>query len=220
MNTKILEQLNQATQKHRAKLVAVSKTKPVSSLLTLYEEGQRAFGENYVQELVDKQPMMPADTEWHFLGHLQTNKVKYIAGFVNFVHSVDSEKLMAELDKQAAKHDRKIQVLLQLHVAAEDTKSGFSPQEFEEFTTSQPWKRFPHIQVRGIMGMASFTDDTAQVRSEFKKLKQIFDQTKTQYFAEDTAFDTLSMGMSGDYELALEEGSTLIRVGSLLFGAR
>lgn len=220
MNTKVLEQLNQATQKHRAKLVAVSKTKPVSALLALYEEGQRAFGENYVQELVDKQPMMPADTEWHFLGHLQTNKVKYIAGFVNFVHSVDSEKLMAELDKQAAKHNRKIQVLLQLHVAQEDTKSGFSPQEFEEFTASQPWKRFPHIQVRGIMGMASFTDDTAQVRGEFKKLKQIFDQTKAQYFAEDTAFDTLSMGMSGDYELALEEGSTLIRVGSLLFGAR
>jgi len=202
-------------------LVAVSKTKPASEVQELYDLGHRDFGENYVQELVDKQAMLPADIRWHFIGHLQSNKVKYIASFVHLIHGVDSLKLLQEVDKQGRKTGRSIPCLLQVHIAQEETKFGMDLGELKELlqtrATAGGWD---HAPVHGLMGMASFTEDKDKVRSEFKILRAIFDDLKSSAFSGDAKFSTLSMGMSGDYAMAVEEGSTLVRVGSLLFGAR
>lgn len=201
-------------------LVAVSKTKPVADIEALYALGQRDFGENYVQELTEKQPQLPADIRWHFIGHLQSNKVKYIAPFVYMIHGVDSLKLLQEINKQAAKHQRVIDCLLQVHVAKEETKFGMDAGELNSLlqTFAQQESAFAHIRLRGIMGMASFTDDTAVVRNEFATIRSLFQQSKPRL--PNQPFDTISMGMSGDYTLAIEEGSTLVRIGSLLFGSR
>lgn len=199
------------TDKH-VQLVAVSKIKPVEDIQALYNLGQRDFGENYVQELVDKQPQLPADVRWHFIGHLQSNKVKYIAPFVHLIHGIDSTKLLQEVNKQAAKNNRIIDCLLQVHIAQEETKFGMDAAELAE--AMKIVDILSNVRVKGLMGMASFSDDNAKVRNEFQQLKALFDT-----YANNT-FDTLSMGMSGDYQMAIEEGSTMVRIGSLLFGAR
>jgi pyridoxal phosphate enzyme (YggS family) len=201
-------------------LVAVSKTKPVSDLLEAYEAGQRHFGENKVQEMTEKWEVMPKDINWHLIGHLQTNKVKYIAPFVHLIHSVDSLKLLAEINKQAEKNQRVIDVLLQFFIAKEETKFGLDYQEATELLNSESFKNFKNIQVVGVMGMASFTDNQAVVKSEFTHLKTIFQQLKTEFFKESATFKEISMGMSGDYQLAIEQGSTIVRVGSSIFGGR
>jgi len=197
-------------------LVAVSKTKPVADLEELYQLGQRDFGENYVQELVDKEAVLPKDIRWHFIGHLQSNKVKYIAPFVHLIHGVDSYKLLQEINKQAAKNNRVIDCLLQVHIAQEETKFGFDQQELDVLIRECADMQMKNINIIGLMGMASFSDDLQKVRSEFKNLKTIFDKLKTY----NLPLTTLSMGMSGDYKIAIEEGSTMVRIGSLLFGAR
>ncbi|MDO9375478.1 MAG: YggS family pyridoxal phosphate-dependent enzyme [Ferruginibacter sp.] len=199
----------------RAVLVAVSKTKPATDIQELYDLGQRDFGENYVQELVDKAAELPQDIRWHFIGHLQSNKVKYLAPFVHLVHGVDSASLLKEIDKQGAKTNRVIDCLLQVHIAQEETKFGFDQQELEQLHVTG----LNNIAIRGMMGMASFSNHTEVVRQEFNILKQLFDKYNGK-FGERHAFTTLSMGMSGDYPVALAEGSTMIRVGSLLFGER
>jgi len=201
-------------------LVAVSKTKPVIDLQEAYDAGQRHFGENKVQELCDKYEVLPKDICWHLIGHLQTNKVKYIASFVHLIHSVDSLKLLAEIDKQAQKNKRVIDVLLQFHIAQEETKFGLNLFEANELLFSSEFKSFKNIRVVGVMGMASFTEDVSIVHKEFASLKHIFEELKNSFFKEDTSFKEISMGMSGDYELAIEEGSTIVRVGSSIFGGR
>lgn len=195
-------------------LVAVSKTKPAEDIKTLYDIGQRDFGENYVQELVDKQSVLPIDIRWHFIGHLQSNKVKYIAPFVHLIHGVDSLKLLKEINKQAAKNNRIIDCLLQVHIATEETKFGMDEQELKD--TIEQLSNFTNVRIRGLMGMASFTDDQEKVRSEFRSLHNIFKQSAMIH--QPSAI--LSMGMSGDYTIAIEEGSNMVRIGSLLFGAR
>ncbi len=197
-------------------LVAVSKTKPNSDIEALYTAGQRDFGENYVQELVDKQASLPEDIRWHFIGHLQSNKVKYIASFVHLIHGIDSIKLLQEVNKQAIKANRVIDCLLQMHIAQEETKFGLDEEELNNILDQL--HAFPHVRVRGLMGMASFTENQEQVKMEFSLLKHYFDTAKARLASPE--FDTLSMGMSGDYTLAIEQGSTLVRIGSLLFGAR
>lgn len=201
-------------------LVAVSKTKPVSDLMIAYNSGQRHFGENKVQELCEKQTLMPKDICWHLIGHLQSNKVKYIAPFVHLIHSVDSLKLLLEIDKQAKKNNRVISILLQFHIAQEETKFGLDRNEVIELLNSDEFKAFRNIKITGVMGMASFVEDSKQVRSEFKFLKSHFDFLKEKFFATDSSFKEISMGMSGDYPIAIEEGSTIIRVGSSIFGGR
>ena len=201
-------------------LVAVSKTKPAEAIQELYDQGQRIFGENRVQELTWKYEALPKDIEWHAIGHLQTNKVKYIAPFVAMIHSVESLKLMKEISKQAKKNEREIEVLLQFHIAEEDTKFGLDLSESQEILNSDFYKNAKNIKVVGVMGMATFTDDKNQVRNEFRTLKNIFDKLKKEFFESDNNFKEISMGMSGDYELAVEEGSTMVRIGSLLFGKR
>jgi PLP dependent protein len=203
-------------------LVAVSKTKPVEDIQALYNLGQRAFGENYVQELVDKQPQLPADVQWHYIGHLQSNKVKYIAPFVHLIHAVDSFKLLLEINKQAAKNNRTIDVLLQMHIATEESKFGMDERDIVEFMDYYEAQeaQLQNIRIRGLMGMASFADDEQLVRSEFKHLHNMFLHLKASSFITKPYFDTCSMGMSGDYKLAIEEGSTMVRIGSLLFGSR
>lgn len=200
--------------KKQVQLVAVSKIKPVEDIRALYDLGQRDFGENYVQELVDKQAQLPADIHWHFIGHLQSNKVKYIAPFVHLIHGIDSTKLLQEVNKQALKNNRTIDCLLQVHIAQEETKFGMDATELAEAMKLVASNALPNVRVKGLMGMASFSDDAATVRNEFGQLKALFDQ-----YASNT-FTTLSMGMSGDYQMAIEEGSTMVRIGSLLFGAR
>jgi len=197
-------------------LIAVSKTKPIEDIRALYELGQRDFGENYVQELTEKQALLPVDIRWHFIGHLQSNKVKYIAPFVQLVHGVDSKSLLTELNKQALKYNRTIDCLLQVHIATEETKFGFSESELPATAEIAHLK---NIRICGLMGMASFSDDMNLVRSEFKTLKMIFENLSTQKTAN---FDLqiLSMGMSSDYKIAIEEGSNMVRIGSLLFGER
>ena len=197
----------------KATLVAVSKTKPVEDILALYNEGQRDFGENYVQELVDKEAVLPKDIRWHFIGHLQSNKVKYIAPFVHLIHGVDSEILLKEINKQALKNNTTIDCLLQVHIATEETKFGFSENELNALNDLNDLK---NVNIKGLMGMASFSDDMNLVRSEFKKLKTIYNKLSTFNLQP----STLSMGMSGDYKTAMEEGSNMVRIGSLLFGAR
>lgn len=202
------------------KLVAVSKTKPAEAIQEAYEAGQRVFGENKPQELTQKWEVLPRDIEWHMIGHLQTNKVKYIAPYVSLIHSVDSPKLLAVIDKEAAKNGRVIDCLFQMHIAEEETKFGFDYNELVEFIESGALAEFKNVRMVGVMGMATFTEDEAQVRYEFRHLKEIFERIKGTFFAGDAAFKEISMGMSGDYKLAIEEGSTMVRVGSAIFGHR
>jgi len=215
-----LRRISNITTKYNTSLVAVSKTKPIEAIMELYQEGHKIFGENKVQGLCMKYENLPKDIEWHLIGHLQTNKVKQIIPFVHLIHSVDSEKLLNEIEKQARKANRKISCLLQFYIAQEETKQGFDLSEVEIILKKQKEKPFEFIEFRGVMGMASFTDDQDQIRNEFRGLKQIFDYLKSTYFSANPLFKEISMGMSSDFELALEEGSTMIRVGSLLFGSR
>ena len=198
----------------KATLVAVSKTKPVEDIKALYDLGHRDFGENYVQELIEKFELLPKDIIWHFIGHLQSNKVKYIAPFVHLIHGIDSEKLLKEINKEGAKNNRVIDCLLQVHIAAEETKFGFDEAELHEVITriTNEKHEFNNVRIIGLMGMASFTEDNDLIKNEFKKLKKIFDAN--------AQLSTLSMGMSADYAFALEAGSNMIRIGSLLFGSR
>lgn len=200
-------------------LVAVSKTKPIEAIMQLYHAGQIAFGENRVQELIEKYGQLPKDIEWHLIGHLQTNKVKYIAPFVHLIHSVDSLKLLHEINKQASKHNRIISCLLQIYIAKEETKFGFSFEEVEQLLHSEELKSLSHIYIQGLMGMATHTENTKQVRSEFKSLTSFFKKHQ-QLHLPNCKFKTISMGMSTDYKIAIEEGSNMIRIGSLLFGER
>lgn len=202
------------------RLVAVSKTKPNEDILEAYNVGQRIFGENKVQDLTRKYEDLPKDIEWHFIGHPQTNKVKYIAPFISLIHGVDSIKLLKEISKQGAKNNRQIKCLLQFHIAEESTKFGLSEEEASELLESEAFKQLTNVEVVGVMGMATYTDDENQLRNEFRMLKNIFSKLKNRYFSTSESFAEISMGMSGDYQLAVEEGSTLIRVGSKLFGAR
>lgn len=201
-------------------LVAVSKTKPNELLMQAYDHGQRHLGENKVQELVSKHESLPKDINWHFIGHLQRNKVKYIAGFVHLIHGVESLKLLKEIDKQGQKNNRIINVLLQFHIAEETSKFGLNLLEAQKLLTDEAYLGFSNICISGVMGMATFTDDTEQVRNEFRTLKNIYNDLKMSFFKDSNDFKVISMGMSGDYEIAIEEGSTLIRVGSSIFGAR
>ena len=201
-------------------LVAVSKTKPVSALIEVYNAGQRIFGENKVQEMCEKHEVLPKDIQWHLIGHLQSNKVKYIAPFVALIHSVDSYKLLEEINKQGQKNKRVIDCLLQFHIAQEETKFGLTIEDSKELLNSTEYKSFANVRLVGVMAMASFTDDIETVRKEFKVLKTIFTNLKNEFFSGETAFKEISMGMSGDYLLAIEEGSTMVRVGSSIFGSR
>ena len=206
--------------KEGVRLVAVSKTKPNSEILEAYGAGQRIFGENKVQELVSKYEQLPKDIEWHFIGHLQTNKVKYLAPFVSLVHGIDSLKLLQTINKEALKNKRIIPCLLQFHIAEEETKFGLDLKEAEELIAGQEFVGLTSIEICGVMGMATYTDDEAQIRKEFRSLKKIFLLLKNTYFKDKPTFTEISMGMSGDYQLAMEEGSTLVRVGSKIFGER
>ncbi len=202
------------------RLVAVSKTKPNEDILAAYEVGQRIFGENKVQDLTRKYEELPKDIEWHFIGHPQTNKVKYIAPFISLIHGTDSIKLLKTINKEGAKNKRVIKCLLQFHIAEESTKFGLSESEAVEILSSQQFATFKNVEIVGVMGMATYTDDTIQIRKEFSVLKGIFTTLKNKFFAESASFCEISMGMSDDYLIAIEEGSTLIRVGSKIFGAR
>ena len=197
-------------------LVAVSKTKPVSNLMEGYEVGQRIFGENKIQEMAEKWEQMPKDIQWHMIGHVQTNKVKFMAPFVSLIHGVDSLKLLEEINKQAKKNNRIIDCLLQIHIAEEETKFGLNEEELVSLLSSDDFQQQKNIRIVGLMGMATFTDDKEQVKKEFNQLKSIFDQSKMN----NSQFTILSMGMSGDYQLAIECGSTMVRIGSSIFGER
>ncbi|MBQ5714498.1 MAG: YggS family pyridoxal phosphate-dependent enzyme [Bacteroidaceae bacterium] len=202
------------------RLVAVSKYHPASLIQEAYDAGQRIFGESHVQELVAKHDALPKDIEWHFIGHLQTNKVKYIAPFVSLIHAVDSERLLIEIDKQAKRSGRTIPVLLQVHVAKETTKFGFTPDELLNFMENGDWRQYTNIRFSGIMCMATNTEDEALIASEFEQAKTLFHRIKEKYFSDSDTFNECSWGMSGDYPIAIEHGSTLIRIGSMIFGER
>lgn len=202
------------------RLIAVSKTKPVEDLQQAYDAGQRVFGENKALEMRDKHEVLPNDIQWHFIGHLQTNKIKYIISYVSLIHSIDSCNLLNEVNIAATKKDRVVDCLLQFHIADEDTKYGLSFDEAQELLNSPEYKAMNNIRIVGVMGMATFTDNQDQIRQEFRNLKSIFDRLKEQYFADNDSFKEISMGMSDDYPIAIEEGSTLIRVGSVIFGKR
>ncbi len=201
-------------------LVAVSKYHPVNELQEAYDAGQRVFGESHVQELVAKNELLPKDIEWHFIGHLQTNKVKYMAPFVSLIHSVDSMKLLKEIDKQAQKAGRVIDCLMQLHIADEETKFGFTPNELKALLSANDWRELKGIRIVGIMAMATNTDNDEQIGREFESVKILFDELKSSVFANEDSFKEISMGMSGDYQIAMQHGSTLVRVGSMIFGER
>ena len=201
-------------------LVAVSKTHSIERIMEAYEAGQRDFGENKVQDLADKYEALPKDIRWHMIGHLQSNKVKYIAPFVHLIHGVDSFKLLQEINKHGQKNGRRISCLLQFHIAQEETKFGLSLDEATAFLSSPEYQTFDHVQLCGVMGMATFTENTAQIRSEFQSLQAIFHALKSTHFIAASEFKEISMGMSDDYPIAIEEGSTLIRVGSKIFGRR
>ena len=202
------------------RLVAVSKTQPTEAILNLYDQGQRIFGENKVQEMVSKHEALPKDIEWHLIGHLQSNKVKYMASFVAMIHSVDSLKLLEEINRQAERNHRVINCLLQFKINDEETKFGLDQKEAFALLESASYPTLQNIRLCGVMGMASFVEDEAQIRQEFKALHQIFDALKDRYFPNDENFKEISMGMSDDYPIAIAEGSTLVRIGTLLFGAR
>ena len=202
------------------KLVCVSKFHPESAVLEAYDAGERIFGESRVQELLDKQPNLPADIHWHFIGHLQTNKIKYIVPFVDLIHGVDSLKVLKEIDKQAENAGRVVSCLLQVHIAQEETKFGFSAGELAEMLESDEFREMKNVVISGLMGMATLTDNSSQIRQEFRKLKVLRDEIKQLYFTLNNSFTELSMGMSDDYLIAIEEGSTMIRIGTSIFGVR
>lgn len=218
----IKENLNivRATVPSDVTLIAVSKTKPISDLQEAYDAGQRVFGENKALEMRDKYQVLPDDIQWHFIGHLQTNKIKYIAPFVTLIHSVDSVSLLEAVNKEAVKNNRVIDCLLQFHIAQEDTKFGLDMEEAKVLLESENFKSLKNVNIVGVMGMATFTNDVDQIRNEFKNLKDIFDTLKEDYFKDKNSFSEISMGMSDDYPIAIEEGATMVRVGSKIFGAR
>lgn len=225
INKEAYQQIIAELRAKNVDLIAVSKTKPVEDINEMYQLGQRDFGENYVQEMVDKASQLPKDIRWHFIGHLQTNKVKYIAPFVSLIHGVDSLKLLTEINKQAVKNGRRIDCLLQVHIAEEETKFGMDEAELNLVVRQFENLHLEHVCIRGLMGMASFTDDMTKVRKEFRELKRIFDKyaklaASLEGIADNCELTILSMGMSSDYTIAVEEGSNLVRIGSLLFGAR
>jgi pyridoxal phosphate enzyme (YggS family) len=203
-----------------AELIAVSKKKPKEDIMELYEKGHRAFGENRAQEMTAKYEELPKDIEWHLIGHLQRNKVKYVIPFVHLIHSVDSARLLKEINKRAKQEGRVIDCLLQFKIAEEESKYGFDTQEVKSLLESDEFREMENIHIRGVMGMATFTGDEDQIRREFRQLKGIFDQLKAGYFSDQESFREISMGMSADYHIALEEGSTMVRIGTLLFGPR
>ncbi|MBI9035610.1 MAG: YggS family pyridoxal phosphate-dependent enzyme [Bacteroidales bacterium] len=219
---KIGENLNaiKLTIPEHVQLVAVSKTKPVEYIQAAYDAGQRVFGENKAQEMNAKHSQLPSDIQWHFIGHLQTNKVKYIAPFASLIHGVESLKLLKEINKQGAKNERIIDCLLQFYIAEEETKFGLDYEEASELLCSEAFVQMKNIRIVGVMGMATYTEDQDQIKHEFSKLKSIADQLKVEFFASSDDFKEVSMGMSGDYELAIEQGSTMVRIGSAIFGER
>ena len=201
-------------------LVAISKTHPIDEILECYNAGQKVFGENKVAELIEKKKQLPKDIEWHLVGHLQTNKVKHLLPHASLIHSVDSEKLLHEINKQSQKFGIITSILLQVFIASEETKFGFEKQELEQLLNSGVKLKYPNIKICGLMGMATFTQDTIQIKNEFKGLKSMFDSLREQYFDNEKDFSVLSMGMSSDYKIAISEGSNMVRVGSLIFGER
>lgn len=209
-----------ATVKQDVELVAVSKFHPAALIKEAYDQGQRIFGESRVQELQAKHEALPADIQWHFIGHLQPNKVKYIAPYISLIHAVDSYKLLAEINKQAAKHDRVIPCLLELHIAQEESKYGFTPEACIALLEDGAWRALKNVQIAGLMCMASNTPDMVQVRSEFHQARVYFDELKQRFFADDPHFCERSWGMSHDYDVAMDEGATLVRVGTAIFGER
>lgn len=209
-----------ATVKQGVELVAVSKFHPAALIREAYDQGQRIFGESRVQELQAKHEALPADIQWHFIGHLQPNKVKYIAPYISLIHAVDSYKLLAEINKQAAKHDRVIPCLLELHIAQEESKYGFTPEACTALLEDGAWRALKNVQIAGLMCMASNTPDMGQVRSEFHQARVYFDELKQRFFADDPHFCERSWGMSHDYDVAMDEGATLVRVGTAIFGER
>ncbi|GAB3221421.1 YggS family pyridoxal phosphate-dependent enzyme [Algoriphagus aestuariicola] len=215
-----LEAVKNSFANPACQLIAVSKTKPLVDLQAAYAAGIRDFGENKVQEIQAKQPDMPTDTRWHMIGHLQSNKVKYIAHFVHLIHGVDSFKLLREIDKQGKKIDRAIPVLLQIHIAEEESKFGFEESELNQMLESADFAALSHVQIQGLMGMATFTENENQIRKEFRSLKNLFDSLKARNLPSFVQLNELSMGMSGDYRIAQEEGSTMVRIGSAIFGSR
>ncbi|NVJ87680.1 MAG: YggS family pyridoxal phosphate-dependent enzyme [Algoriphagus sp.] len=215
-----LETVKKSFINPQCQLIAVSKTKPVSLLKEAYDAGIRDFGENKVQEIQDKHPQMPEDVRWHMIGHLQRNKVKYIAPFVHLIHGVDSFKLLKEIEKQGKKAERKIPVLLQMHIAEEESKFGFDRKELQEMLEDPEFQQFQYVVIRGLMGMATFTENKDQIRKEFRGLKNLFTELKNRDLPGFMQLEELSMGMSGDYLIAQEEGSTMVRIGSAIFGAR
>jgi len=222
VNVEAYKKISVELKERKITLVAVSKTKPAEDIMALYDLGQRDFGENYVQELTDKQAQLPEDIRWHFIGHLQSNKAKYIAPFVHLIHGVDSQKLLQEINKQGIKINRTINCLLQVHIAQEETKFGFDNEELEALLLSIKNNELntSHVNIHGLMGMASFTDDKEQVIKEFRFLKSVFDNSTSLLNGTSHNIETLSMGMSADYDLAIANGSTMVRIGSLLFGER
>lgn len=220
MNPDRYQEIVKEIKPYGACLVAVSKTRPASDISGLYSLGQRIFGENKAQEMTDKYEALPKDINWHLIGHLQTNKVKYIAPFVALIHSVDSLRLLEEINKHAQKHSRIIPCLLQVYIAREETKFGLDKSELTELLSSSDYQSLKNIQIHGLMGMATNTEDTGQIEKEFKSLKDLFDNLQKQYFSDKAYFKELSMGMSSDYRLALKHGATLIRIGSDIFGSR
>ncbi len=215
-----LQELRDELKATDTKLVAVSKTHSPEKIMEFYEQGQRDFGENRVQEMVEKYEQLPKDIRWHLIGHLQTNKAKYVTSFVHLIHSADSYKVLKEINKRARNDERIVGCLLQFKIAEEETKYGFEPEETYEMLESEKFQKLKNIHIRGVMGMATFTDDEAQVRREFKQLANIFHHLKDKYFSGQESFEKISMGMTDDYKIALEEGSTMVRIGSLLFGER
>lgn len=221
-----MSQLTQAIKEVKATLpsnvllLAVSKTHPVEMLQEAYAIGQRDFGENKVQEMTEKASVLPTDIRWHMIGHLQTNKVKYIAPFVSLIHSVDSPKLLSVIDKEAKKVGRVIDCLLQVHVAEELSKFGFAPDDLKMFLSSGQLAQFPNVRIRGVMAMATNTDDVEQLKSEFELTRTLFENIKNEFFKQDDSFSLLSMGMSNDYKIAVEYGANIVRIGSLIFGQR
>lgn len=217
--TKKLQRIQQNIPDY-VSLVAVSKTKPNEAIIEAYEAGQRMFGENKVQELTQKYNDLPKDIEWHFIGHLQTNKVKYIAPFVSLIHAVDSIKLLKTIDKEAAKNKRIISCLLQFFIADEESKFGLNMKEPDTLLQSEEYRKLQHVRITGVMGMATFTNDEQKITREFQTLKRNFDELKKRYFSDNDSFKEISMGMSNDYLLAIAQGSTMIRIGSTIFGER
>ena len=215
-----IESYLKVLEPYGAQLVAVTKTYPPAVLQEAYEYGLRIFGENKVQEMTEKQPVLPADIHWHQIGHLQTNKVKYIAPFVSMIESVDSLKVLQEIDKQAKKNERVISCLVQLELGREETKFGMTATEILDLLESDAFRQMQHVRIEGLMGIATYTSDMQQLRLEFRQLRQVFDSLKQQYFAHQPAFRHRSMGITSDYRIALEEGSTMVRIGSGIFGAR